>query len=146
MKFEIKIDDHAKSAYVERLKGNSCGAIDLRAIETYCIQPGSMVMIHTGFSIWIRDPSLVGLVSLRSSSGKSGMRLANGVGVIDCDYQGEIGLLIQNMTKEQIVIQGFDRIAQLVITENVIVDAQFVDKFSYDTKRGSGGFGSTGKQ
>lgn len=145
MKFEVKIDPIMRPSYESKLKGNSCGAIDLRAMYSYQIEPGQIVYIATGFSMWIRDPSLVGVVCMRSSTGRDGLRLANGIGLIDSDYQGPINLYVQNMTKDVIYIKGFDRIAQLFLTENIRAEATFVDEFSYITDRGSGGFGSTGK-
>ena len=68
-------------------------AIDLRAClkEQICIQPGKTVFVDSGIAINIKDPNLVGIIVPRSGLGiNKGIILANTVGVIDSDYQGEI--------------------------------------------------------
>ena len=85
------------------------------------------------------------LVFARSGLGiKHGVALANGVGVIDSDYRGEICVGVVNQLAEPYTIAPDERIAQLVIMPVSLitpVEAQSLD----DTARGEGGFGSTGK-
>ena len=77
-------------------------AMDLRAClsEPLTVQPGETVLIPSGIAISIHDPDLVALLVPRSGLGiKHGIVLANTVGVIDSDYQGEIGIGIYNRGK-----------------------------------------------
>jgi dUTP pyrophosphatase len=123
-------------------------AMDLRAcIEApITLQPGSRAMIKTGFAINMMDPGLVAIVASRSGlSLKHGIRVAQGIGVIDADYHGEIGVILANDSNEAYDIQPGERIAQLMFQPVIQVSLDFVDEFSTETQRGVGGFGSTGK-
>jgi len=92
------------------------------------------------------DPGLVAIVASRSGlSLKHGVRVAQGIGVIDADYHGEIGVILANDSDQDYVIQPGERIAQLMFQPVVQVALQFVNEFSTETERGTGGFGSTGK-
>jgi len=123
-------------------------AMDLRAcLETsITLNPGSRVLVKTGIAINMMDPGLVAIVASRSGlSLKHGVRVAQGIGVIDADYHGEIGVILANDSQESYEIQPGERIAQLMFQPVVQVDLQYVNDFSTETARGTGGFGSTGK-
>lgn len=105
---------------------------------------GSVVMVGTGLAVHLDDPTKVGLVTLRSGTAKRGARLANQIGVIDSDYQGEIILALQNTSYHALSIQDLERVAQLIIVDCHPFVPDIVDEFDYETGRGSGGFGSTG--
>ena len=70
--------------------------------------------------------------------------LANSVGVIDSDYRGEIKVGLINLGKEDYIIKKGDRIAQMVFAPVLIAKTEVVDNLP-ETKRGEGGFGSTGR-
>jgi dUTP pyrophosphatase len=92
------------------------------------------------------DPGLVAIVASRSGlSLKHGIRVAQGIGVIDADYHGEIGVILANDGEQPFTIEPGERIAQLMFQPVVQVGLQFVDNFSTTTARGEGGFGSTGR-
>jgi dUTP pyrophosphatase len=76
---------------------------------------------------------------------KHGIRVAQGIGVVDSDYHGEIGVILANDSDIPFRIEPGERIAQLMFQPVVQVAFQFVDKFSTETSRGEGGFGSTGR-
>lgn len=123
-------------------------AMDLRAClegpET--IPPGGRMLIETGIAINMMDPGLVAIVASRSGlSLKHGVRVAQGIGVIDADYHGEICVILANDSDKPFHVQPGDRIAQLMFQPVVQVALHFVDEFSTETERGTGGFGSTGK-
>lgn len=108
------------------------------------LQPGERRLIPTGIAIALPTPGLVALVYARSGlAGKHGINLANGVGVIDSDYRGEIMCPLYNGSGETFVIEPGDRIAQLVVTPVVAVHWHEVDELP-ESDRGAGGFGSTG--
>lgn len=123
-------------------------AMDLRAcIETpVTLAPGARALVKTGLAINMMDPGLVAIVASRSGlSLKHGVRVAQGIGVIDADYHGEIGVILANDGEQAYVVEPGERIAQLMFQPVVQVALQFVDTFSTETARGEGGFGSTGK-
>jgi dUTP pyrophosphatase len=123
-------------------------AMDLRAcIETsITLQPGARTLVKTGIAINMMDPGLVAIVASRSGlSLKHGVRVAQGIGVIDADYHGEIAVILTNDGTEPYEIIPGERIAQLMFQPVIQVTLQFVDNFSTTTDRGTGGFGSTGK-
>lgn len=126
---------------------NAAG-IDLRAVpgESVVIHPGQMKKVRTGISVAIEE-DYFGLVAIRSSLGfKHGVTLANGVGVIDSDYRGELGLMLVNHGEDTVTIEGGERVAQLLILPHSSPLIAYVDDVTkFETERGVGGFGSTGK-
>ncbi len=109
------------------------------------INPSETKFIKTGISLEIPD-GLVGLIYPRSGlSCKEGLAPANKVGVIDSDYRGEIIVALHNHSKEIRTITPNERIAQIVFTPYIKGKFNIVKDLS-DTKRGNGGFGSTGKK
>ncbi len=118
---------------------------DLRVLTggPVTIAPGETVMLHTGLAFAI-PKGYVGLVCARSSLGaKKGLAPANKVGVIDADYRGEVRVALHNHGSAPQVVEDGDRVAQLVIVPYLA--AQFIPAEELDgTRRGAGGFGSTG--
>ncbi|MFP6808401.1 MAG: dUTP diphosphatase [Pseudomonadales bacterium] len=122
--------------------------LDLRACieESITIEPGETVLIATGLSIYIEDPNLAALILPRSGLGhKHGIVLGNLVGLIDSDYQGELMISCWNRGSKSFTIEQGDRIAQLVLVPVLQAAFKLVSEF-IETERGSGGFGSSGKQ
>lgn len=130
----------------KRANPTDAGA-DLVSTTGAIIWPGEQHMLNTGVAMRIPE-GWVGLVFNRSSQGKIGMSIPNSVGVIDSDYRGDIKVLLKNNGTEGYEIKAFEtRIAQIVIVP--IMLAQFEESGEtledwLDTKRGAGGFGSTG--
>lgn len=123
-------------------------AMDLRACisEPLVIRPGGRELIKTGLAINMTDPGLVAIVASRSGlSLKHHVHVAQGIGVIDSDYHGEIGVILANDGEADYTVQPGDRIAQLMFQPVVQVSLGIVEAFSTVTQRGEGGFGSTGK-
>lgn len=123
-------------------------AMDLRAClyEPMTVKPGETVVIPSGIAIAIHDPDLVALIVPRSGLGiKHGIVLANTIGVIDSDYQGEIGIGIHNQGRASYTIEPGERICQIMFAPVVQVILEKVVEFSIESERGSGGFGHTGK-
>lgn len=118
---------------------------DLKNAEGIVIlNPYEEEIIHTGVYIEIPE-GYVGLVFPRSSMGKAGLVLLNTVGVIDSHYRGEIMVLAKNIRNDsRLIIDRFERFAQLVIVPVFLPEIEIVDSLS-ETQRGTGGFGSTGK-
>ena len=107
------------------------------------ILPGRTVMIPTGLSMEL-PRGYAGLIYARSGLAcKRGLAPANKVGVIDSDYRGEFIVALHNHGDQPQIIRYGDRIAQLVITPVFTPGFMEVSHLS-DTRRGEGGFGSTG--
>ena len=118
-----------------------CACVD----EPVTLEAGQRALIPTGIAIALPDPGYVALVFARSGLGiKRGVCLSNGVGVIDSDYRGEIGVGLVNLSDETYTVQPGDRIAQLMVVPVVRPTLSFADELD-ETERGRGGFGSTGR-
>ncbi len=111
--------------------------------EPITIDPQSTVLIPTNIVIELE----VGYeCQVRSRSGlaiKNGIFALNAPGTIDSDYRGEVKIILSNFGKEPFVVSRGDRIAQLVFAKYEKATFVEVSELS-ETKRGAGGFGSTG--
>lgn len=121
--------------------------LDLRICidEPLQIAGGETVLLPTGLSIYIADPTLAAVILPRSGLGhKHGIVLGNLVGLIDSDYQGELKVSCWNRNQEHFTVLPGDRIAQLVFLPVVQPKFKLVTAFE-ESSRGEGGFGSSGK-
>ena len=144
---DIKILDPRLKGQLPAYATDGAAGLDLRAcISTpLTLAPGATELIPSGLAIHLGDPGLAAIVLPRSGLGhKHGIVLGNLVGLIDSDYQGQIGVSMWNRGKDSFTIQPRDRIAQLVVVPVVQVKLNVVDEFAA-SERGAGGFGSTGK-
>ncbi len=113
--------------------------------EPVTIAPRQIASLPTGIAIALPSADYVALVFARSGLGvKHGVALANGVGVIDSDYRGEIRVGLVNQSDVPYTIQPGDRVAQLAVMPVVQARLERVETLD-ETERGAGGFGSTGK-
>jgi len=113
------------------------------------IHPGETRKIASGVKMHIRNPNLVGFLLSRSSVGtKQHLNIAQGTGVIDSDYQGEMFVVLRHNGHDgtdPVTIEPGMRVAQMVYLPAIQFESLVqVDEFSEETVRGSGGFGSTG--
>ncbi|MFC0988773.1 dUTP diphosphatase [Pasteurella multocida] len=122
--------------------------LDLRALidAPMTVEAGQTVLIPTGLSLYIADPTLAAVILPRSGLGhKHGIVLGNLVGLIDSDYQGPLMVSLWNRSTEPFNVEAGDRIAQLVFVPVVQAEFNVVSDFA-QTERGEGGFGHSGKQ
>ncbi len=122
-------------------------AMDLRACidADVTIAAGQRAIIPTGIAIALPSADFVALICARSGlASKFGITMANGVGVIDSDYRGELKVALHNSSDTDYTIHDGDRIAQLMVLPVVQPTLQMVDELD-ETERGEGGFGSTGR-
>ena len=111
--------------------------------EPLTIEPGETRLVHTGIAMEL-PVGYAGLIYARSGlATKRGLAPANKVGVVDCDYRGEVMVALHNHSLIPQSVEPGERIAQLVITPYLTVQFDQVDTLT-DTDRGAGGFGSTG--
>ena len=108
------------------------------------IAPGAWAAIPTGIALAL-PPGTEAQVRPRSGlAARHGITVLNAPGTIDADYRGEVLVLLINHGGESFVVARGSRIAQLVIAP--VLFAQLSETKNLDeTKRGAGGFGSTGK-
>lgn len=124
---------------------HSAGLDLLAAVEQdITILPSERAIIPTGLKIELPAGYELQIRGRSGLAAKAGIMPANGIGTIDADYRGEIGVILLNTSKEPFTVHRGDRIAQGIITQFDKVAWQEVDTLS-ESARGIGGFGSTGK-
>jgi len=124
---------------------NHSAGMDLRAYlnETILLKPLERKLIPTGLYIELPEGYEA---QVRPRSGlalKKGLSVLNTPGTIDADYRGEIGVILINLSNEEVTIENGERICQMVIAKHE--KAEFIEvELLTETERGAGGFGSTG--
>jgi dUTP pyrophosphatase len=121
--------------------------MDLRADveKTVVLKPGERQLIQTGLSTEI-PAGFEGQIRPRSGLAfKHGITVTNSPATIDSDYRGQIGVILHNLGQTDFEINPGDRIAQFVIAPVMTATMDFRDALG-QSERGSGGFGSTGRQ
>lgn len=112
--------------------------------DNIIIAPHTTLKIGTGIAAEIPEGYYGAIFARSGLATKTGLRPANCVGVIDSDYRGEFIVALHNDSDEKQIIHNGDRIAQLVVMPFLPVTFTVVSDLD-ETKRGEGGFGSTGK-
>jgi len=140
------VDGADQSLGLPRYETAGAAGADLRANLTdeipVTLAPGAQALIPTGLRLAIPDGYEV---QVRARSGlalKHGIALTNGIGTIDSDYRGPLGVILINLGAEAFTITHGMRIAQMVVAP--VVQAQIVLADLDETVRGASGFGSTG--
>lgn len=106
------------------------------------LPPHKVVHIPTGICVQLPDKHF-GLVAIRGSLGMCGVTIANGIGVIDQSYTGEIALFLLNVTDEDVVLDKNEKVAQLLVLPVTTVIPRQATHLSVHG-RGDRGFGSSG--
>ena len=124
--------------------GAAC--VDLRAdlADPVTIPPGGTALISTGLRIELPDGYEA---QIRARSGlalRHGVAVANGVGIVDSDYRGPVGVILRNDGPAPFVVAPGDRVAQMAVRPVYRIEWLPVENLT-ETGRGGGGFGSTGK-
>ena len=120
--------------------------IDLRSVENVTINPKEFSLVKTGLYLQLPEGIEAQIRSRSGLAAKNGVFVLNGVGTLDCDYRGEVGVILANFGKDAFKINPGDRIAQIVfneITKPILTKLPSRDLLS-ETSRASSGFGSTG--
>ena len=110
-------------------------SVTLKPLERTLLKTGLFLEIPQGFECQVRPRSGLAL--------KKGLTVLNSPGTIDADYRGEVGVILINLSSEEVVIENGERIAQLVFAKVEQAQWEETNELS-ETERGSGGFGSTG--
>ena len=144
MSMTVKIINKSNNPNPEYKTIGSSG-MDVRAFISAPLEIESLnrALVKTGLFIEM-DESIECQVRPRSGLAlKKGITVLNTPGTIDADYRGEIGVILMNQSRETVIIQSGDRIAQLVFAKVEKVNLENVTEVNI-TQRGAGGFGSTG--
>jgi len=107
----------------------------LKPLERVLIPTGLFIELPVGFEAQVRPRSGLAL--------KKGLSVLNTPGTIDADYRGEIGVILINLSNEEVTIEPGERICQMVIAKHEQAELIQVEVLN-NTERGAGGFGSTG--
>lgn len=141
---EVKIINRSNNPLPEYATSNSAGAdiraflekpIVLKPLQRALVPTGLFIELPVGFEAQIRPRSGLAL--------KKGITVLNTPGTIDSDYRGEIGVILINLSSEDVIIESGERICQMIIAKHETVTFYSTNLLS-DTERGGGGFGHTG--
>ena len=116
--------------------------LDICAASRHILFHGDREMVHTGFAVEVPIGYELQVRSRSGLAANHGIMVLNSPGTIDCDYRGEIMIILQNAGLEHHIQVG-DRVAQLILAPVLTVEPIEVESLS-DTTRGENGFGSTG--
>lgn len=115
---------------------------DLYSVEDFELEPGEIKMVGTGICIEIAK-GIEGQVRPKSGLALKGLSVVNSPGTVDAGYRGEIRVILINLGKEKLNFNRGDKIAQIVFAP--VYKGHFIEMLELgDSKRGAGGFGSTG--
>jgi dUTP diphosphatase len=141
----IKVLPHGEGLALPAYASAGAAGIDLAAAveQPLTLNPEHRALVPTGIAIALPE-GYEGQVRPRSGLAlKHGLTVLNSPGTIDCDYRGEVQVILANLGSEPATIRRGDRIAQLVIAPVTRVEIRRVADLP-ETVRGAGGFGSTG--
>jgi len=137
----INLSKHPLPAY----ETSGSAGMDIRANlnQMVVIEPLGRVLIKTGLFLELPNGFEAQIRTRSGMALKKGLSVLNSPGTIDADYRGEIGVILVNISNEEKEIKNGDRIAQMIIAK--IEQPKLIEVTELnETKRGAGGFGSTG--
>jgi len=146
LKVKLKQLPHGKDIPLPRYMTEHSAGMDLFAAveKEMIIPPGEWKLVPTGLAIALPDGYEA---QVRPRSGlalKQGVSILNTPGTVDADYRGEVGVILMNHSKENLIIKRGDRIAQMIINKIERIVFEEVSELPA-SDRGAGGFGHTGK-
>ena len=145
--FMVNVKKSRDNAIIPTQGSKYAAGYDLyAAIDTpITIKSGETVKIGTGLAFELPEGFFAGIFARSGLATKQGLRPANCVGVVDCDYRGEVIVAIHNDSNKNTVIAPGDRIAQMILLPYQSMEFIEVSDLS-ETDRGDGGFGSSGNK
>lgn len=139
----LKIRKLAPDALLPRYAHPGDSGLDLFANESAELGPGESRMVRTGIAIELPAGTEAQVRPRSGLAAKCGVTVLNAPGTVDEGYRGEVCVILINHGKQPFVVEKGAKIAQMVIASVLRVDVQEAAELS-ETKRGAGGFGSTG--
>jgi dUTP pyrophosphatase len=144
IRIELKRLPHGEGLPLPAYASEGAAGMDIVSAEALTLAPGARAAVATGFAIAIPAGHEVQVRPRSGLAFKYGVTCLNTPGTIDCDYRGEVKVILANLGQEPFEIARGDRIAQLVPA--VVLRATLDEVATLDdTVRGIGGFGSTGR-
>ena len=142
---EILIKRLSDKVVMPKYETEGSSGLDLAAHinESVEIKPGSTAIIPTGLAVSIPKNFEIQIRPRSGLAAKSHISVLNTPGTIDADYRGELKVILINLGAKSFLVENGARIAQMVLCPIIKANLKEV-KTLEDTKRGSGGFGSTG--
>ena len=147
VKLLLRVLPHGEGLALPSYQSDQAAGLDVVAgiahEEPIDLQPGARVLVPSGFALEIPGGFEV---QIRPRSGlalQAGITVLNSPGTIDADYRGEVKVLLINLGNKPHLIRRGDRIAQLVVAKVEHANIELADELT-ETRRGEGGFGSTG--
>lgn len=144
---KIKLKKLHKDAKIPTYAHESDACLDLFAIEDvvfHIFHPNDVKFIRSGLSFEIPEGHYVEIVPRSGLACKKQLIILNSPCIIDESYRGELVTYMKNLNGSNVIIRKGDRYAQMMLKKKIEVEFEEVDELS-NTKRGGGGFGSTGK-
>ena len=137
---------HAEGLELPFYATEGAAGMDLKAALTtpVTLKPMARALIETGLSIALPQDYEAQIRPRSGLAAKHGVTVLNTPGTIDCDYRGEIKVILINLGEDDFIIERGERIAQMIfapVTKGIL---EITDSLP-ETQRGVGGFGSTGK-
>ena len=142
---EILIKRLSKEVALPKYETDGSSGLDLAAFtdKNIEIKPGKSVIIPTGLAVAIPKNFEIQIRPRSGLAAKNQISVLNTPGTIDADYRGELKVILINLSGETFIVKKGLRIAQMVLCPVIKAKLKEVESLD-DTKRGSGGFGSTG--
>jgi len=145
LKVQIKKLPHGQGVPTPKYMSDHAAGMDLYAAvsENMVIKPGEWKLVPTGLAMAIPEGYEA---QVRPRSGlalKQGVSVLNTPGTVDADYRGEVGVILMNHSKQDLIVKRGDRIAQMIINKIEHAAIEEVNELP-STDRGAGGFGHTG--
>lgn len=128
---------------VYQTTGSAAADVTASLDESLILAPGERAIIPTGFAMMLPEGYEAQIRARSGLSAKHGICLANGIGTIDADYRGEVGVIIINLGQEPFTVEPGMRIAQMAVVRCGQASWHEVKELN-ETIRGEGGYGSTG--
>lgn len=137
--------EHAVGLPLPKYETSLSAGMDLAAAlkEALELGPGDRALVPTGLSIALPAGYEAQVRPRSGLAVKHGVTVLNAPGTIDADYRGEIKVVLINLGKEPFTIERGMRVAQMVVEKHEHIEWETVKDLD-ETKRGAGGFGSTG--
>ena len=146
LKDALMVKKFHKDAVTPKRGSPGAAGYDISALEGGVVKAGKHAIFRTGLGIKMRisDAGKIPVAIIKSRSGMSFKhQIETGAGVIDCDYSGEIKVILRNNGDKDYEVKSGDRIAQMLIFQVSVPDVVEVQELP-KTERGIKGFGSTG--
>ena len=134
------------SVQLPSYKTIGASGMDLMAFikEPIDLEPGKSCLVPTGLSVEFPKDYEIQIRPRSGLAAKNNISVLNTPGTIDSDYRGELKVILFNHGSEKFMINNNDRIAQMVLAPVIKMELEETNELP-KSKRGEGGFGSTGK-